>query len=159
MDFKNLEPKAWRVRCPQPSLLPATGKNLAQQLTSRGLLVLKCVCVYFLGHYEGYGKVVMESKTCNFEVVVILVLSDYSNWDFNVVVWMECLLSFIGDEWLFEPNFVPLLPSFIKHLMITGTAIKSRWFKELKGYVFQLLYLDCLQPRRYNAAECLTCSI
>lgn len=117
-----------------------------------------CVCI-FSGTLWGIWKSGMESKTCNFEVVGILVLSDYSNWDFNVVVWMECLLSLIGDEWLFEPNFVPLLPSFIKHLMITGTAIKSRWFKELKGYVFQLLYLDCLQPRRYNAAECLTCSI
>lgn len=42
---------------------------------------------------------------------------------------MEYLLSLLGDEWLFEPNFVPMLQSFIKHLTITGTAIKWRWFK------------------------------
>lgn len=60
---------------------------------------------------------------------------------------MGDFLSSRGDEWLVELNFVPALPSFMKHLMMTELAIKSRWFQSLEWNFLQWLYLGCFQPR------------
>lgn len=100
------------------------------------------------GNCSSYCICVLHTGCCvSYMQLSVLVLSESSKWDFSTAGSRGYLLSLWGGEWLVELNFVPAPPSFIKHLMMTELAIKSRLFQPLEGNVLQWLYLDCFQPR------------
>lgn len=146
----NLPPKAQRMCWDVPAALsssPSQGSPAATELQRFWALSCSCfgcVCI-------SWDVVIgMENQNEIWDLQLLLgvsVLSECSKWDFRTADSLEYLPSLWGDEWLFELNFGPALPSFIKHLMMTDLAIKSRWFQSLEGNVFQWLYLGCLQPR------------
>lgn len=154
----SLHQKAQRTCWDVPAALsgyPAQGCPAATEFQWFCVLPCSCVVCAFPGTFWWIWKMGMESGNS----VDVLVLSESSKWGFAIPGSTEYLPSLLGDEWLFELNFVPALPSFIKHLMMTELAIKSWWFQFLEGNVFQWLYLDCFQPRRENGAGGVTCSI
>lgn len=147
----NLHPKAQRMCWDVPSALssyPAQGSPAATEFQWFGVLSCSCFVCAFPRMFWWIWKTRMESGNCSFYSLDVLVLSEFSKWDFTIGGSTEYLPSLLGDEWLVELNFVPVLPSFIKHLKMTELAIKSWWFQSLEGNIFQWLYLDCFQPRR-----------